>query len=128
MRNTIIVAATFALAIGTGALVAQTAAPPPTAPPSDTNPPPMSPPATPPTNTNPSMTPRSNMQPQANRPGMPSSTMPPDFTTLDRTGAGYLTQQDAAMNPWLKGHFTMCDTDKNGQVTRAEYTGCAKNP
>ena len=118
MKNTIITIAAVVLAIATGFVVAQTT-PNPAAnapPPAGTNPPPADAP----------VAPRSNMAPTTSRPGMPTTQMPPDFGTLDRTNAGFLTQKDAAGNAWLSRNFAMCDTDHNMQVSRAEYDACTK--
>ena len=120
MNTALTVAATLALAIGTGFVVAQTAPSPANAPPGAA--PPV---ANPPPGTTPR--PRDDMAPRAGVSGTPSMMVPPDFGTLDRNGLGYLTQGEAASNPWLRKNFAACDTDRNGQVTRAEYTACAKH-
>ena len=56
------------------------------------------------------------------------SPMAPDFATLDHEGVGYVTMKDAAGNDWLSRNFNACDTDKNGQVSRAEYSACTTRP
>jgi hypothetical protein len=126
MKNASLVAATFVLAIGTGFVVAQTGS---SAPPSTTPPTTTPPTGNPPTGNNPPPSdmqspPRSNMVPQS---GRPASMMPPDFNTLDRNGVGFLTEKDAAGNAWLRTHFTTCDTNRDRQVSEAEYTTCARN-
>jgi hypothetical protein len=119
MNTAITTIATFALAIATGFVVAQTAPNPASVPPPPgTKAPPADEPATP----------RSNMTPTMGRPGMPTTQMPPDFSVLDRANAGFLTQKDAAGNPWLSRNFAMCDTDHDNQVSRAEYVACASQP
>jgi hypothetical protein len=138
MKTALTVAVTFALALGTASLVAQTAgtARPP-APPAGVSPPPpapapnnvpapgtMTPPGTPGVN---GTVPPAGNQAMA-RPGSPTGMMAPNFNTLDRSGVGYITQSDAAGNPWLSQRFTTCDTDHNGQVSRAEYTACSTQP
>jgi hypothetical protein len=75
MKNTLLVGATFMLAIATGFVVAQSN-PPDSRPPS-TNP------STPPAETNP---PGNTMQPIGRQNMQP--TTPPDFSTLDKTGVG----------------------------------------
>lgn len=60
------------------------------------------------------------MQNRANE----SSSMPTPFDQLDLKKAGYLTQEDAKSDAWLSRNFRKCDTDKNDQVSRAEYTAC----
>jgi hypothetical protein len=120
MNNTITTIAAVALAIATGFVVAQTT-PNPAAnapPPAGTSPPPTDAP----------VAPRNNMTPTTSRPGMPTTQMPPDFGTLDRTNAGFITQKDAAENAWLSRNFATCDTDHNMQVSRAEYDTCTKQP
>lgn len=128
MKNAITLIATLALAAGTGYVVAQTAAgaPPAGSPPNGTQQP-----TTPPTSTPPGMqqptSPQANM-PMSARPGSPTSPMAPDFSTLDRKGTGYVTMQDVTGNQWLTQNFSLCDTDKNGQVSRAEYAACSTHP
>ena len=123
MKTVITLAATLALAIGTGYVVAQTT-PPPASPPSST-PPSSTPTAKPPTDM--PTSPQANTPPST-RPGTPMSPMAPDFATLDHKGIGYVTMKDAAGNDWLSRNFTTCDTDKNGQVSRAEYSACTTRP
>jgi len=123
MKTVFTVAATFALAIGTGYVVAQTT-PPPASPPSSM-PPSSTPTAKPPTDM--PTSPQANTPPST-RPGTPMSPMAPDFATLDHKGVGYLTMKDAAGNDWLSRNFKTCDSDNNGQVTRAEYSACTTRP
>jgi hypothetical protein len=124
MKTAITLIATLGLAAGTGYVVAQTAGSP-----SATGA--QQQPTTPPTSSPPGMqqptSPQANM-PTAARPGTPTSPMAPDFSTLDRSGVGYVTMQDAAGNEWLTRNFKTCDTDKNGQVSRAEYSACSTRP
>jgi len=51
---------------------------------------------------------------------------PPPFSTLDTQGNGYLTQQDASQNSWLGMHWSQCDADHDGKVTRSEYDACSQ--
>ncbi|HET9836413.1 MAG TPA: hypothetical protein VFP88_08745 [Rhodanobacteraceae bacterium] len=55
-----------------------------------------------------------------------STTTPPPFSTLDTQGNGYLTQQDASQNSWLGMHWSQCDSDNDGKVTRSEYDACSQ--
>jgi hypothetical protein len=121
MNNTLLIAATLTLAIGTSYVVAQTASPtnPATTPPSST--PPIE---TPPPTDRP-MSPRSNMPTTGPQSMTQPSSTPPDFGTLDPTGLGYVTQQQAMSNQWLSSHFAGCDTNHNGQVTRQEFMTCS---
>ncbi len=48
------------------------------------------------------------------------------FDSLDTTHQGYLTRQNAATDSWLASHFSQCDADRDGRVTRAEYTACSR--
>ena len=114
MNNTLTVIGTLALAIGTSFVVAQTAPQHPANMPPTQNPPPTDMP----------VPPRSNMP--TTGPQTMAPTTPPDFRMLDKSGVGYVTQQQAASDPWLSKNFAMCDTNHNGQVTRAEYATCAK--
>ena len=127
MKTAITVIATFALAVGTGYVVAQTAGAPPAGSPVTGTQPTMPPTTPPPTGMEQPTSPQANM-PTAARPGTPTSPMAPDFSTLDRKGVGYVTVQDVAGNDWLTRNFQTCDTDKDGQVTRAEYSACATHP
>jgi hypothetical protein len=111
MNNTLLLAATMALAIGTSYVVAQTATHPSNPPPTETPPPTDTP-----------MSPRSNM-PTTGPQSMTPST-PPDFATLDPTSQGYITEQQAMSNQWLRTRFASCDANHNGQVTRQEYMAC----
>ncbi|HJU27502.1 MAG TPA: hypothetical protein VJ722_12565 [Rhodanobacteraceae bacterium] len=48
------------------------------------------------------------------------------FDSLDASHQGYLTRQDAAADSWLASHFAQCDADRDGRVTRPEYTACSR--
>lgn len=122
MKTAVTVLATLALAIGTGYVVAQTTpASPPSSMPSSPTPPTAKSPTDMPTS------PQANTPP-ASRPGTPMSPMAPDFATLDHKGVGYVTMKDAAGNDWLSRNFKTCDSDNNGQVSRAEYSACTTRP
>lgn len=41
---------------------------------------------------------------------------------------GYVTQQDAQHDPWLAQHFSQCDANGDGKVTRQEYSQCRQGP
>lgn len=41
---------------------------------------------------------------------------------------GYLTRQDAQRIPWLKNHFSQCDANGDGRITRQEYSQCRQGP
>lgn len=116
MKTALIVAATFTLAIATGFVVAQSNPP-------ATQRPPSTQPSTPPVETQP---PASTMQPIGRQNMQP--TTPPDFATLDKSGVGYVTQEQLGYDAWLRTHFSGCDGDHDGQVTRKEYAACTKNP
>lgn len=49
---------------------------------------------------------------------------PASFDQLDLKKTGYLTMDDAKNDAWLSRNFRQCDTDKNHQVSRAEYVAC----
>ncbi|HJU06949.1 MAG TPA: hypothetical protein VJ727_00495 [Rhodanobacteraceae bacterium] len=48
------------------------------------------------------------------------------FDSLDTTHQGYLTRQNAATDSWLASHFSQCDADRDGRITRAECTACSR--
>lgn len=54
-----------------------------------------------------------------------STSIRPDFKTIDTTNRGYVLSSEAK-NPWLKQNFAKCDTDGDGKVTKSEYETCAK--
>jgi hypothetical protein len=120
MKNLILVAGTLALAICTSYAIAQTTAP---AHPANTPPTSTTPMQTPPPTGTP-MAPRSNM-PTTGPQTMTQPSTPPEFGTLDASGQGYVTQQQAMSNQWLSTRFAGCDTNHNGQVTRQEYMTCS---
>jgi hypothetical protein len=37
---------------------------------------------------------------------------------------GYITPQDARRDAWLSGHFSGCDSNNDGKLTRQEYAHC----
>lgn len=37
---------------------------------------------------------------------------------------GYITQEDAGRDAWLSGHFSGCDSNNDGKLTRQEYAQC----
>ncbi len=41
---------------------------------------------------------------------------------------GYVTQSEAAQDPWLQQHFQQCDSNHDGQLTRSEYRQCHGQP
>jgi hypothetical protein len=129
MKNAITLIATLGLAVGTGYVIAQTAgSPPASSPPTGTQQQPTMPPTSaPPNGMQAPTSPQANM-PTSARPGTATSPMAPDFSTLDRNGTGYVTMQDVAGNEWLTRNFKSCDTDKNGQVSRSEYSACSTRP
>lgn len=40
---------------------------------------------------------------------------------------GYITEQDAQRDPWLRSHFAECDTNRDGKISREEYNQCRKD-
>lgn len=56
-------------------------------------------------------------QPAAKDPGPP-----PPFAQLDRRGAGYLNADDAAGYPLLANDFIYADSNRDGRISKAEYT------
>jgi hypothetical protein len=48
------------------------------------------------------------------------------FDSIDTSHQGYLTRENAATDSWLASHFAQCDADRDGRVTRAEYTACSR--
>lgn len=41
---------------------------------------------------------------------------------------GYITRQDARRVPWLENHFSQCDANGDGRITREEYSRCRQGP
>jgi hypothetical protein len=39
---------------------------------------------------------------------------------------GYIMQKDARRDEWLSGHFSGCDSNNDGRLTRQEYTHCTQ--
>lgn len=48
----------------------------------------------------------------------------PSFNTLDRGHKGYLTRSDVKSDPSVFRHFSQCDTNGNGKLTRSEFQTC----
>ncbi|MHB1586247.1 MAG: EF-hand domain-containing protein [Acidiferrobacteraceae bacterium] len=48
----------------------------------------------------------------------------PNFNTLDRGHKGYLTRSDVKSDPSVFRHFSQCDTNGNGKLTRSEFQTC----
>lgn len=40
---------------------------------------------------------------------------------------GYVTRSEASNDPWLSQHFSKCDRDNNGKVSRSEYQQCHRS-
>ncbi|HEY8230818.1 MAG TPA: hypothetical protein VIG31_10245 [Rhodanobacteraceae bacterium] len=52
----------------------------------------------------------------------PASAASPSTSFDDLAGSkGYITQQDAQHDAWLSGHFSECDANHDGKLTRQEY-------
>lgn len=49
-----------------------------------------------------------------------------DFSQLAGS-KGYVTRSEAANDPWLSRHFSQCDRDNNGKVSRSEYQKCHRS-
>lgn len=55
----------------------------------------------------------------------PGSAAGPSTSFDDLAGSkGYITQQDAQHDAWLSGHFSECDANHDGKLTRQEYAQC----
>lgn len=63
-------------------------------------------------------------QPQPN--GSAASSAAGDFDALAGS-QGYVTYQGAQHDPWLASHFSECDTNHDGHVTRQEYDQCRQS-
>lgn len=55
--------------------------------------------------------------------------LPPitSFDALDVQHTGRVTKEAASKDAWLARHFTTCDSNRDGQVTRPEYDICSAN-
>ncbi len=49
-----------------------------------------------------------------------------DFSQLAGS-KGYVTRSEAKNDPWLSQHFSKCDRDNNGKVSRSEYQQCHRS-
>jgi hypothetical protein len=49
-----------------------------------------------------------------------------DFSQLAGS-KGYVTRSEASNDPWLSQHFSQCDRDNNGKVSRSEYQQCHRS-
>jgi hypothetical protein len=47
------------------------------------------------------------------------------FATLDRSGTGIVTREQASGDPWLSANFARCDADHNNEVSQGEYQACS---
>ncbi|HEX5352856.1 MAG TPA: hypothetical protein VFW60_02130 [Rhodanobacteraceae bacterium] len=47
----------------------------------------------------------------------------PSFATLAGS-KGYVTKTDTQGHQWWANHFSKCDADHNGKLTRTEYAAC----
>lgn len=58
----------------------------------------------------------------------PQSSAAAEQTFDDLAGRkGYITEQDAQRDPWLRSHFAECDTNRDGKISREEYNHCRKD-
>lgn len=55
--------------------------------------------------------------------GMPASGPSTSFDALAGS-KDYITQADAKRDAWLSGHFSVCDSNNDGKLTRQEYAKC----
>lgn len=53
----------------------------------------------------------------------PGSAAAPSFDDLAGS-KGYITPEDARRDAWLSGHFSGCDSNNDGKLTRQEYAQC----
>jgi len=57
----------------------------------------------------------------------PGSAAGPSASFDELAGSkGYITQQDARHDAWLSGHFSGCDSNHDGKLTRQEYAQCTQ--
>ena len=55
--------------------------------------------------------------------GMPASGPSTSFDDLAGS-KDYITKDDAKRDAWLSGHFSVCDSNNDGKLTREEYAKC----
>ena len=48
------------------------------------------------------------------------------FNNLDRGHKGYLTRSDVASDPQIASHFSQCDQNKDGKLSRTEFRACKR--
>lgn len=46
------------------------------------------------------------------------------FASLDKERKGFLSRDDVAANPFLSAHFSDCDKNGDGQLSRGEVSNC----
>ncbi|MGH8124595.1 MAG: hypothetical protein ACREPK_01930 [Rhodanobacteraceae bacterium] len=70
--------------------------------------------------------------PPQTQPAMPTTTgtqnnrtqrTAPSFATVAGS-KGYVTKADTKGHQWWANHFSKCDSDHNGKLTRTEYAAC----
>lgn len=58
--------------------------------------------------------------------GMMGGTGKASFNAMDTGHKGYLTRQDVAADPNISQHFSQCDKNKNGKLSRSEFRACER--
>ncbi|HET9122486.1 MAG TPA: EF-hand domain-containing protein [Acidiferrobacteraceae bacterium] len=58
--------------------------------------------------------------------GMRGAAGSTSFNSLDRGHKGYLTRSDVASDPQIASHFSTCDKNKNGKLSRTEFRACKR--
>lgn len=63
---------------------------------------------------------------RSSQPGPQSAGPAPDFSSLDRSGKGFLSPDDAAGYSLLANDFIYADSNRDGKISKAEYARWAK--
>ncbi len=63
---------------------------------------------------------------QGTTPGQTRLGTLPDFSALDRNGDQQISKSEAQPHPRLKANFNEVDTDKDGSISRSEFSAFEK--
>lgn len=58
--------------------------------------------------------------------GVMGGTGKTSFNSMDTGHKGYLTRGDVSADPNISQHFSQCDKNKNGKLSRSEFRACER--